>query len=342
MTASTARLHEAGRALPRLVLIGTGGTIAGKGESAVNTSTYDCSVLRVDDILANLPSAACVADIRAEQLFQIGSENFANEHLITLGRRVAALLSHDNVDGVVITHGTDTIDETAYFLHLTVKSTKPVVLVGAMRPPSALSADGPLNLYNAIVVAASPDAHGKGTLVVTNDEIHTARDVVKSNTFKQEAFRSPYGPLGYIVEGVPRFYRLTARSHTVNSEWSIDRIHNLPDVGIVYAHSGMTDTTVHALLDSGVSAIIYAATGNGNVADQVVGALVEARRRGVHIIRASRTGGGVVLRNGSQPDDRYDWVVADDQVPHKARILAMLALTCSDDSARLQRAFMSY
>jgi glutamin-(asparagin-)ase len=324
------------------VLIGTGGTIAGKGASALNTATYGCSVLRVEDILANLPTAARTADIRTEQLFQTGSENFTNEHLLTLSRRVAALLSSDQVDGVVITHGTDTIDETAYFLHLTVKSSKPVALVGAMRPPSALSSDGPLNLYNAIVVAASSEAHGKGALVVTNDEIHTARDVVKSNTFKQEAFRSPYGPLGYIVEGQPRFYRLIARSHTVDSEWSIDQIYNLPEVGIVYAHSGMTDAAVHALLDSGVSAIIYAATGNGNVADRVVGALVEARRRGVHVIRASRTGAGVVLRNGAQPDDRYDWVVADDQVPHKARILAMLALTCSSDPARLQRAFMMY
>ncbi|MDE1179090.1 asparaginase [Paraburkholderia sp.] len=326
----------------RLVLIGTGGTIAGRGGSAVNTSAYDCSVLGIDEILTGLPAAAEIADIRTEQLFQIGSENFGTAHLLQLGKRVAALLQRDDVDGVVITHGTDTLDETAYFLHLTLKSAKPVVVVGAMRPPSALSSDGPLNLYHAIVVAASRDAHGKGTLVVANDEIHTARDVVKTNTFKQEAFRSPYGPLGYIVEGVPRFYRLAARRHTVQTEWSIAEIHDLPEVGIVYAHGGMTDHGVRAMLDTGVRAIVYAATGNGNVAASVVAALRDARSRAVHVVRASRTGGGVVIRNAAQPDDRYDWLAADDHVPHKARILTMLALTGACDADALQRAFLTY
>jgi len=326
----------------RVVLIGTGGTIAGRGESPVNTSAYDCSVLSIDAILADLPAASSIADIRTEQLFQIGSENFGTMHLLELGKRIAGILKRDDVDGVVVTHGTDTIDETAYFLHLTLKSTKPVVVVGAMRPPSALSSDGPLNLYHAIAVAASREAHGKGTLVVANDEIHTARDVVKTSTFKQEAFRSPYGPLGYIVEGAPRFYRLAARRHTVETEWSIDTIDTLPDVGIVYAHGGMNDLTVRAMLDSGVKAIVYAATGNGNVATSVIASLVEARSRDIHVVRGSRTGAGIVMRNATQPDDRYGWLVADDQVPHKARILTMLALTTESQVDRLQRAFLNY
>src|SRR5882762_3286012 len=199
MTRDTAM---AARPKARIVLIGTGGTIAGHGASSINTSAYDCSVLSIDDILADLPVAASIADIRTEQLFQFGSENFGNPQLLQLGKRISSLLKRDNIDGIVVTHGTDTIDETAYFLHLTLKSTKPVVVVGAMRPPSALSSDGPLNLYHAIVVAAS--------------------HVVKTNTFKQDAFRSPYGPLGFIVEGKPIFYRLPARRHTVESEWSID------------------------------------------------------------------------------------------------------------------------
>jgi glutamin-(asparagin-)ase len=326
----------------RIVLIGTGGTIAGRGASPVNTSAYDCSVLSVDDILADLPAAASVANISAEQLFQFGSENFGSMQLLQLGKRISSLLKRDDVDGVVVTHGTDTIDETAYFLHLTLNSTKPVVVVGAMRPPSALSSDGPLNLYNALVVAASPSAHGKGTLVVANDEIHTARDVVKTSTFKQEAFRSPYGPLGYIVEGEPVFYRLPARPHTVQSEWSIDEIDALPEVGIVYAHGGMNDSPVRAMLDSGVKALIYAATGNGNVADSVVASLMDARTRGVHVVRGSRTGSGMVIRNAAQPDDEYDWLVADDQVPHKARILMMLALTGEHCARRLQTVFLTY
>jgi glutamin-(asparagin-)ase len=332
----------AARPKARIVLIGTGGTIAGRGASSINTSAYDCSVLSIDDILADLPIAASLAEIRAEQLFQVGSENFGNAQLLQLGKRIASLLKQDDVDGVVVTHGTDTIDETAYFLHLTLKSTKPVVVVGAMRPPSALSSDGPLNLYNAIVLAASRVAHGKGTLVVANDEIHTARDVVKTNTFKQEAFRSPYGPLGFIVEGKPVFYRLPARRHTVDSEWSIDEIDAAPEVGIVYAHGGMNDAVVRAMLDSGVKALIYAATGNGNVANSVVASLLEARARGIHVVRGSRTGGGVVIRNAAQPDDRYDWLVTDDQVPHKARILMMLALTRESGARKLQDAFLNY
>ena len=326
----------------RVVLIGTGGTIAGRGASAVNTSAYDCSVVSIEQMLADLPAAASVADISAEQLFQCGSENFGSRQLLQLGKRISSLLKRDDVDGVVVTHGTDTIDETAYFLHLTLKSTKPVVVVGAMRPPSALSSDGPLNLYNAIVVAASSLAHGKGTLVVANDEIHTARDVAKTNTFKQEAFSSPYGPLGYIVEGKPVFYRLPARPHTVESEWSIDEIDVLPEIGIVYAHGGMNDSMVRAMLDSGVKALIYAATGNGNVATSVVASLVDARARGIHVVRGSRTGGGMVIRNAAQPDDHYDWLVTDDQVPHKARILMMLALTGEHNARTLQNAFLTY
>lgn len=326
----------------KIILIGTGGTIAGRGASSVNTSAYDCSVLSIDEILADLPVANSIADIITEQLFQVGSENFGNVQLLKLGKRIDLLLKRDDVDGIVVTHGTDTIDETAYFLHLTLKSIKPVVVVGAMRPPSALSSDGPINLYNAIVVAASQLARGKGTLVVSNDEIHTARDVVKTNTFKQEAFKSPYGPLGFIVEGKPIFYRLPARRHTVDSEWSIGEIDALPDVGILYAHGGMNDAIVRAMLDSGVRAVIYAATGNGNVAASIVASLVDARKRGIHVVRGSRTGGGVVIRNAAQPDDRYDWLVTDDQAPHKARILMMLALTREQCTRELQEVFLRY
>jgi len=339
MTRDTAM---AARKKARIMLIGTGGTIAGRGASLVNTLAYDCSVLSIDDILADLPVANSIADITTEQIFQIGSENFGNVQLLQLGKRIDCLLKRDDIDGIVVTHGTDTIDETAYFLHLTLKSLKPVVVVGAMRPPSALSSDGPLNLYNAIVVAASPLAYGKGTLVVSNDEIHTARDVVKTNTFKQDSFKSPYGPLGFIVEGRPIFYRLPARPHTLNSEWAIGEINALPDVGIVYAHGGMTDAIVHALIDSGVRAIIYAATGNGNVAASMLASLIQARKRGIHVVRGSRTGGGVVTRNAAQPDDLHDWLVADDQVAHKARILMMLALTREQCSRKLQETFLRY
>ncbi|MFC0402413.1 asparaginase [Paraburkholderia rhizosphaerae] len=325
-----------------IAIIGTGGTIAGRGESSVNTSAYACSVVSVDEILSGIPELASLANLQAEQLLQMGSENFATEHLLLLGSRISRLLQQDHVDGVVVTHGTDTIDETAYFLHLTLKSMKPVVVVGSMRPPSALSPDGPLNLYNAILVASSPASRGKGTLVVSNDEIHTARDVVKTSTFKLESFRSPYGPLGYVVEGMPRYYREPARSHTLETPWSIEEIDRLPEVGIVYAHGGIDAGMVDAVTNARMSGIVYAATGNGNVAEHVVGALLRARREGLHVVRASRTGSGVVIRNGAQPDDKYDWLVVDDQAPQKARILLMLALTREARSAELQRMFHRY
>ncbi|MDR5827793.1 asparaginase [Caballeronia sp. LP006] len=326
----------------RVVIVGTGGTIAGRGASAAHTATYDCSVETVDDLLDALPGARDLADIQTAQLFQTGSENFGNEELLGLARHVRALLKRDDIDGVVVTHGTDTIDETAYFLHLVVPSAKPVVVVGAMRPASALSADGPLNLYNAIVVASSAASRGKGTLVVSNDEIHSARDVVKTSTFKQEAFRSTFGPLGYVVEGRARFYRLVARRHTVESEWSIDTIQTLPEVAIVYAHGGINRTVVEHMACSDVDAIVYAGTGNGNVAHELIDSLVKARARHIHIVRASRTGSGIVIRNAAQPDDRYGWIAADDQVPHKARILMMVALTGTRTTHALQEAFVTY
>src|SRR5450830_1098079 len=321
---------------PNIMLIGTGGTIAGRGESTVNASAYDCSVLPIEEIIASVEAAGEIANIGAEQLFQMGSENFDNQQLLALGKRVSVLLKREEVDGVVITHGTDTMEETAYFLHLTLDSDKPVVLVGSMRPPSALSGDGPLNLYNAIVVAASPQARGKGTLLVCNDEIHTARDVSKQNTFKLEAFRSPYGPLGVVVEGQALFYRAPVRPHTVHSEWSIDSIETLPEVGVVYAHGGARPGPIKAMIEAGVSAIVYAGTGNGNVAQWLVEILRLARSQGIHIVRASRT--------GAQPDDAYDWLVVGDQIAHKARILMMVALSLNrqGSTASLQRILLEY
>ena len=327
---------------PNIVLIGTGGTIAGRGASTVNASAYDCSVLSIEDVLADVPAAADIANLRTEQMFQMGSENFEITQLAALGQRIAALLRMADIDGVVITHGTDTMEETAYFLNLTLDSDKPVVLVGSMRPPSALSGDGALNLFNAIVAAASPITHNLGTLVVMNDELHSARDVIKRNTAKLEAFQSPYGPLGMILEGQVLLYRRPARPHTIRTEWSIDALGSLPEVGIVYAHGGLSPTVIRTMTDSGVEAIIYAGTGNGNVAERFVEPLREARQRGIHIVRASRTGSGVVLRNGAQPDDAYDWLVVGDQVPHKARILLMLALSVDRDSAYLQKTLLKY
>jgi glutamin-(asparagin-)ase len=325
-----------------IVIIGTGGTIAGAGASSVNTAAYQSAVVPVDKIIASVPEVQKIANVRGEQIFQIGSESFNDERLLKLGKRVSALLKQDDVDGIVITHGTDTIEETAYFLNLTLKSNKPVVVVGSMRPGTALGADGALNLYDAVLVAASKDAVGKGTLVVMNDEILSGRDVTKTNSFKVETFRSPYGPLGYVVEGKLLFYRLPARLHTTATEFDIDQINSLPRVDIAYNYGNVSRAAYDAFAAAGAKAIIHDGTGNGSVSEFIVPVLKEMRAKGIQIVRATRTGSGVVIRNGEQPDDKYDFVVVDDQNPQKARILTALALTKTNDSKELQNIMWKY
>ena len=243
----------------------------------------------------------------------------------------------------MITHGTDTLEETAYFLNLVEKTDKPIVVVGSMRPGTAMSADGMLNLYNAVAVAGSKDARGKGVLVTMNDEIQSGRDVSKMINIKTEAFKSPWGPLGMVVEGKSYWFRLPAKRHTMDSEFDIKTIKSLPDVEIAYGYGNVSDTAVKALAQAGAKAIIHAGTGNGSVSSKVVPALQELRKQGVQIIRSSHVNaGGFVLRNAEQPDDKYDWVVAHDLNPQKARILAMVALTKTQDSKELQRMFWEY
>lgn len=325
-----------------LVLIGTGGTIAGAGNSSSSTSIYKSAVLAVDKVIAAVPEIQQVANIKSEQIFQIGSESFNNERLLQLARRVSQLLKSDEVDGIVIMHGTDTIEETSYFLNLTLKSSKPVVLVGSMRPGTALSADGPLNLYNAVVVAASKEAAGKGTLVVMNDEIHSARDVTKTNSLKIESLKSLYGPLGMVIESQVRFYRAPARPHTLQTDFDIEQIQSLPEVNIVYTYGNMNRIPYDAYVAAGTKAIVHAGFGNGSIPDYLDAVLKEVRARGVFVVRTTRTGSGAVVRNGETNDDENDYIVVDDQNPAKARLLMTLALTKTSDTRELQRIFWKY
>lgn len=327
---------------PNVVIIATGGTIAGAGASSANVSAYQSAVVGVDKLLAAVPELKNVANVRGEQIFQIGSESFNNERWLKLAKRVSELLKAPEVDGVVITHGTDTMEETAYLLNLTLKSAKPVVLVGSMRPGTALSADGPLNIYNAVLVAGSTQSAGMGTLLVMNDEIHSARDVTKTNSVKVETFRSLYGPLGTVVEGQPRWYRAPVRPHTTQTEFDIDKIQALADVNIVYHHGNMNRAPMDALVAAGSKGLVWASSGNGSVPDYMDAALRETRAKGVIILRASRTGSGPIVRNGETNDDKNDYVVVDDQSPVKARILLSLALTRTSDTRELQKIFWKY
>jgi glutamin-(asparagin-)ase len=329
--------------LANVVVLATGGTIAGAGASAANSATYQAAKVGIEQLIAGIPELNKLANVRGEQVMQIASESITNENLLQLGRRVSELADSKDVDGIVITHGTDTLEETAYFLNLVEKTDKPIIVVGSMRPGTAMSADGMLNLYNAVAVASSKEAHGKGVLVTMNDEIQSGRDVSKMINIKTEAFKSPWGPLGMVVEGKSYWFRLPAKRHTMDSEFDIKNIKSLPDVEIAYSYGNVEDTAYKALAQSGAKAIIHAGTGNGSVSSRVVPALQALRKDGVQIIRSSHVNaGGFVLRNAEQPDDKYDWVVAHDLNPQKARILAMVALTKTNDSKELQRMFWEY
>ncbi|MDR8364093.1 MULTISPECIES: asparaginase [Pseudomonas] len=342
-SALQAKEVETQQKLANVVILATGGTIAGAGAGAANSATYQAAKVGIEQLIAGVPELSQLANVRGEQVMQIASESITNDNLLQLGRRVAELADSNDVDGIVITHGTDTLEETAYFLNLVEKTDKPIIVVGSMRPGTAMSADGMLNLYNAVAVASSKDARGKGVLVTMNDEIQSGRDVSKMINIKTEAFKSAWGPLGMVVEGKSYWFRLPAKRHTMDSEFDIKTIKSLPDVEIAYSYGNVSDTAYKALAQSGAKAIIHAGTGNGSVSSRVVPALQALRKDGVHIIRSSHVNaGGFVLRNAEQPDDKYDWVVAHDLNPQKARILAMVALTKTNDSKELQRMFWEY
>jgi len=304
---------------------------------------YKAATVPVQALIEAVPELKKVATVRGEQLFQIASQNMTNDHWLKLARRVNELLQQADVDGIVITHGTDTLEETAYFLNLVTKSTKPVVIVGAMRPSTALSADGPINLYNACLLAASRDAVGKGVLVCLNDQINAARDVTKTNTSTADTFKSPeLGCLGYIEGNRVAFYRLPARKHTANSEFDLDGVDKLPVVEIAYGFANVSRTTVDALAASGVDGIVYAGVGDGNPSELTEQALADARAKGILIVRSARVGNGIVARNNEVDDDKRDFVVSDTLNPQKARILLTVALTKTRDAKEIQRIFYEY
>ena len=211
--------------LRNIRLLATGGTIAGRGASGSQMTGYSAGVIGVDSVIDAVPEIRQFANVVGEQIVNIGSSAMTNEVWLKLTRRVNQLLATEGVDGIVITHGTSTLEETAYFLNLVIKSDKPVILTGAMRPASAISADGPINILNAVCVACSPKSRGKGVLVVLNDQINGAREVTKCNTTHVETFQAPdFGLLGYVQDCQSYFYRESTRRHTLRSEFDVSTL----------------------------------------------------------------------------------------------------------------------
>lgn len=327
---------------PKIKILATGGTIAG-AQTSTSDIGYKSGTFSVDDLIAAVPPLKDLADLTGEQVANIGSQTMNHDVWLKLAKRVNEVLK-DN-DGVVITHGTDTLEETAYFLSLVVKSDKPVVLVGSMRPATAISADGPANLYNAVALAASPEARGRGPMIVIDDEIHYAREAQKTNTTELDTFHSPNrGRAGVINVGKIQFFSENTTRHTTKSEFSVDgkTASDLPRVEIIYSYENLGPEMVDFLVQQGVKGIVLAGVGDGNSTDAAIAALSAAAKKGVAIVRSSRTGSGLVARNVEVNDDKLGFIASMELSPQKARILLMLALMNTKDPAKLQQAFMQY
>src|SRR5262245_4826844 len=306
--ATTALLAQGGSTakggLPTIAVLATGGTIAGAAGSDVQAG-YTSGQVGVEQLLAAVPQARKLATLRGEQISNIGSQDMNDEVWLKLARRVNALAAMPEIAGIVITHGTDTIEETAYFLNLVVKSRKPVVLTAAMRPSTALSADGPLNFYNAVAVAANKDAAGRGVLVVVNDWIHGGSSLTKASTTAVQTFLSPLrGLIGTVAYGEAEFYRGPVGRNTVDSEFSLDGVTALPRVEILMAYANMDGKLIDAAAAAGAKGIVVAGVGNGNMTKPALEALAAQSKKGIVCVRSTRVTTGRVGRSVEVDDDK--------------------------------------
>ncbi len=326
--------------LPNITILATGGTIAGSGKSAVD-SAYQAGQLNVDTLIDAVPEMKNLAKIKGEQIVKIGSQDMSDEVWLKLAKTINKQCA--DTDGFVITHGTDTMEETAYFLNLTVKCPKPVVLVGAMRPATEKSADGPLNLYNSIVVATDKKSAGRGVLVAMNGQVLGARDVTKTSTTAVQTFNSPnFGVLGYIHNSKVDYERSPESIHTVNSPFNVDNLNELPKVGIIYAYSNMPTEPLQSLLDAGYKGIVSAGVGNGNVNAANLALLEKAVKDGVTVVRSSRVPTGYTTRDAEVDDSKYGFSASGTLNPQKARVLLQLALTQTKDPKVIQQYFNDF
>ena len=324
------------------MVLATGGTIAGAAGSDVQAG-YASGQVGVEQLLAAVPQARKVATLRGEQISNIGSQDMNDEVWLKLARRVNELAAMADVDGIVITHGTDTIEETGYFLNLVVKSRKPVVMTASMRPSTALSADGPLNFYNAVAVAADKDAAGRGVLVVINDWIHGARSITKTSTTAVQTFMSPLrGLIGTVAYGTVEYYRAPVGKHTTQSEFSLDGVTALPRVDIIMAHENMDGVMLNAAAAAGAKGVVVAGVGNGNMTASALETLAGLSTKGIIAVRSTRVTIGRVGRNVEVDDDKLGLVASDELNPQKARVLLRLALLKPRPLAEIQRLFLEY
>jgi L-asparaginase len=342
MLASAQLASAAGKAKSNVVILATGGTIAGAAATGTQAG-YTSGAVNIDAMIAGVPGITELANIKGEQLSNVGSQDMSFDILLKLANRINELAKSPAVDGIVITHGTDTMEESAFFLNLTVKTDKPVVMVGSMRPSTAVSADGPLNLYNAVGVAADPKAAGRGVLVVMNDQIQGAHSLTKTSTTAVQTFMSPLrGLVGVANYGKNDYYTSPEWTHTTKSEFDVTGVTKMPRVDVIFASMDMSPDLIDCAVQNGARGIVIAGVGNGNINKASVTAAANAARKGVIVVRSSRVPTGAVGRNVELNDDELGFVASDELNPQKARILLSLALLKTRTPEQIQKLFYTY
>jgi L-asparaginase len=327
---------------PNVVILATGGTIAGAAATGTQAG-YTSGAVTIDTMIAAVPGINDLANLKGEQISNVGSQDMTLDILLKLAKRINDLAKSNDVDGIVVTHGTDTMEESAFFLNLTVKTDKPVVMVGSMRPSTAVSADGPLNLYNAVGVAADPRAKGRGVLVVMNDWIQSAHSLTKTSTTAVQTFMSPLrGLVGTANYGKNDFFTSPEWKHTTQSEFDISGVTQMLRVDIIYASVDMSPDLIDCAVANGAKGIVIAGVGNGNMNKAAVQAAANAVKKGVVVVRSSRVPTGSVGRNVEIEDDKMGFIASDELNPPKARILLSLALLRKHTPEQIQQLYYTY
>lgn len=322
---------------PRILVLGTGGTIAATAQHATMLADYTVTE-HINSVLTAVPELHSLASIEAQQVCNVDSRDMTNTLLLRIANHALQALQRPDIDGIVITHGTDTLEETAFFLDRVLPSGKPVVLTGAMRPATALSPDGPLNLYNAVLLATNPLAHQRGVMVLMNDQVHAARFVTKAHTSQADAFRSTdHGCLGLITNGQLHMAQAPLTSASTANPFDLAALASLPLVDIIYDHQNAGQHLYTASVNAGARGIVMAGTGNGSLSPGAVAGATFAAQHGVICVRASRVGAGHV--SSSPQDLKLGLICANALTPQKARILLMLSLAAGHDMPHIQAHF---
>ncbi|MFR7591876.1 MAG: asparaginase [Longibaculum sp.] len=323
-----------------IAIVATGGTIAGTGKQG-KTVAYRAGEMNVDEIIQSIPMIKDIAHIKEYQLMNVDSNEMNPQRWIVLANTINEIVKDETIDGVVVTHGTDTLDETAYFLTLTLNTDKPVVITGAMRPATATSADGPYNLYQAVCLATHNDAYHQGVMGLFSNTIYSGRDIQKINNYKVDAFdQKAFGCLGYMQDHEVYFFSRTFKIHTLASLFSKKPLTDLPSVGIAYFYAGASNQLLYDLAKNH-HGIILTGSGSGNYSQEWLAAIEDLSHKGIIFVRSSRVAQGIVFEDEIF-DPHHCCIPANTLTPQKARVLLMLALNYTKDREEIRKIFNEY